>query len=166
MMDRSHTNNPKPTIVFLPGVFHTEAHFKPICALLNERSFPTITIEFPTTAHATTATYRDDVYAVRSVLETEIVENGKEVLLAAHSYGGVPGCQTVSGLERSKRKAEGKAGGVVHVLFIAALLVEQNQKLVEALENGKLPPWAVFKVRKSVAVLLSISLDDSLGDQV
>ena len=83
-------------------------------------------------------------------------------MLAAHSYGGVPGCQTVSGLERSKRKAEGKPGGVVHVLFIAALLVEQNQKLVEALEGGKLPPFAVFKVRKSVAVAPFELLDDSL----
>ena len=77
-------------------------------------------------------------------------------MLAAHSYGGVPGCQTVSGLERSKRKAEGKTGGVVHILFIAALLVEQNQKMADALEGGKAPPWAAFKVRVS----LLFDLDD------
>lgn len=157
-MGPSQTNSPKPTIVFVPGAFHTEAHFVPISALLHEISFPTITVELPTTARANTATYRDDVYAIRSVLETEVVENGKEVMLAAHSYGGVPACQTVSGLERSKRKAEGKAGGIVHVLFIAALLVEQDQKMADALEGGKTPPWAVFKVRKSLCNLDNLML--------
>ncbi|KAK3168974.1 hypothetical protein OEA41_005422 [Lepraria neglecta] len=144
-MDGSKTTHPRPTIVFVPGAFHTSVHFEPISAVLNQASFPTTTVELPTTAQATTASYRDDVYAIRSVLERLVEEDGKEVLLALHSYGGVPGCQTVSGLERSKRKAEGRPGGVIHVLFIAALLVEQGQGMAAALEGGKAPSWAVFK---------------------
>ena len=154
-MDASTTHYPKPTIVFVPGAFHTSAHFEPISALLNQASFPTTTVEIPTTARAKTASYRDDVYAIRSLLERLVEEDGKEVLLALHSYGGVPGCQTVSGLERSKRKAEGKPGGVIHVLFIAALLVEQGQGMAAALEGGKAPPWAVFKVRKGLTSVVS-----------
>ena len=136
----------KPTIVFVPGAFHTSVHFEPMSALLNEASFPTTTVDLPTTARARTASYKDDVYAVRSVLETLVKEGGKEVVVALHSYGGVPGCQTISGLERSRRKAEGRPGGVIHVLFIAALLVEQGQKLADALQGGKRPEWAVFRV--------------------
>lgn len=79
------------------------------------------------------------------MLEKLVEGDGKEVTLALHSYGGVPGCQTVSGLERSKRKLEGKPGGIVHVLFIAALLVEQGHGMAAALEGGKAPSWAVFK---------------------
>lgn len=66
-------------------------------------------------------------------------------MLAAHSYGGVPACQTVSGLEKSKRANESKKGGVIHVLFITALLVEEGKALVDALGGG-LPPWAEAEV--------------------
>lgn len=140
------TTTSKPTIILIPGAFHTAAHFAPLTTLLHNLSYPTITVELPTTSRATTASYRDDVYAIRSVLETEIVDGRKEVMLAAHSYGAVPACQTVNGLERSKRRKEGKDGGVVHVLFIAALLVEQGRGMKEALEGGRAPDWAVFKV--------------------
>ena len=75
------------------------------------------------------------------------LRNYKEVLVALPSYGGVSGCQNIRGLERSKRKAEGRPGGVIHILFIAALLVEQGQRMVDALEGGKAASWAVFKVR-------------------
>jgi len=144
-MDGSKTHPQKPTIVFVPGAFHTKAHFAPITARLNALSFPTAVVELPTTARAIEASYRDDVHATRSALETLILQDGKDVMLAPHSYGGVPGCQAVSGLEKSKREADGKPGGVVHVLFIAALLVEQGGKMAAALDGGKAPPWAVFK---------------------
>lgn len=155
-MDASQTYRPKPTIVFVPGAFHTAAHFEPICALLNQADYPTTTVELPTTSRAQTASYRDDVYAIRSVLEKLVEEEGKEVTLALHSYGGVPGCQTVNGLERSKREAEKKPGGVIHVLFVAALLVEQGRKMAEALEGGRAPSWAVFKVSNYIHTLASI----------
>ena len=74
------------------------------------------------------------------MLEKSIEQEGKEILLVLHSYGGVPGCQTVSGLDRSRLKREDKPGGVVHVLFLAALLVEQGQAMGAALEGGKAPP--------------------------
>ena len=147
--DWPHEN---PTIVFVPGAFHVEAHFAPISSLLNQISYPTVTVELPTTVKATTAKYPDDVHAIRSVLEKLIEEEGKEVMLAPCSYGGVPGCQSVGGMQRSSRKAEGKAGGVVHVLFIAALLVEQGEAMVKALEGGKAPNWAVFKVSSQLSI--------------
>ena len=83
---------------------------------------------------------------------SEILENEYEVLLAAHSYGGVPACQTVSGLERKKLEAEGKPGGVIHVLFITAVLVEQNRRMAEALEGGKALSWAIFKVSWKISL--------------
>lgn len=146
--DWSHGN---PTIVFDPGAFHVKAHFAPISALLTQNSYPKVTVELPTTVKATTAKYPDDVHAIRSVLEKLVEEEGKEVMLTPCSYAGVPGCQSVSGLGRSSRKAAGKAGGVVHVLFIAALLVEQGEAMVKALEGGKALDWAVFKVSSHVS---------------
>ena len=137
----------KPTVVFVPGVFHVEEHFKPMMETLSKASLPAITAVLPTHTLPTTASYQDDVYAIRTLLERLVIQEGKEVILAPHSFGAVPACQTVSGLERSRRQREGKPGGVIHVFFIAALIVEQGRLLAEALDGGKLPDWASFKVR-------------------
>lgn len=136
----------KPTLVFVPGAFHTPNHFTPLAELLQASSYPSVTVSLPSIgAQAATGTLTDDIKAIRAVLEKLVEEEGKDVVLAAHSYGGVPACQTVSGLEKSKRANGGKKGGVVHVLFIAALLVEEGTALVDALGGG-LPPWAEAEV--------------------
>ena len=134
----------KPTIVFVPGAFHTPEHFRPMSTLLEASSYQTITVALPSIgARASSASYRDDVHAIRSTLQELVEDEGKDVLLAVHSYGAVPGCQTVGGLEKNARMKEGKKGGVVHVLFMVALLVEQGQRLRDVLEGG-LPAWAAF----------------------
>ena len=136
----------KPTIVFVPGAFHTPTHFQPLSTLLERASFPNLTISVPSTGdRAATTSYRDDVLAIRATLQKLVEEEGKDVMLAAHSLGGVAGCQTVTGLEKSRRQNEGKKGGIVHVLFIAALVIEQGQRLRDALEGG-LPSWSSFDV--------------------
>ena len=66
-----------------------------------------------------------------------MLHDRKDIMLVPHSYGGIPGCQAVSGLEKRKREAEEKPGGVVHVLFIVALLVEQGGEIVTALEGAR-----------------------------
>ena len=136
----------KPTIVFVPGAYHTAAHFQPLSALLERAAFPTHTIPVPSIGEsAATATYRDDVRTIRATLERLVEDEGKDIMLAPHSLGAVSGCQTVTGLEKSKRLKEGKGGGIIHVLFITALLIGQGQKLRDCLEND-LPSWKSFDV--------------------
>lgn len=77
------------------------------------------------------------------MLEKLIEEEGKDVILAPHSAGGIPGCQTIS--EKSSRSKKDQKGGIVHVLFIAALLLAQGQTLLDAL-GGARPSWASFDV--------------------
>ena len=120
--------------------------------LLQESSFPTITIPRQSVgAQAATSSYRDDIRLVRNLLEKLIEEEGRDVILAPHSAGGVVGCQIVSGLEKSKRAAKGQNGGIVHVLFIAAHLLAQGQTFIDALGGG-LPSWALFDVSAGHAI--------------
>lgn len=138
----------KPTIVFVPGAFHTPDHFRPMSDLLRQSSYPSVTLSLPSIGElAATFAPGDDIRAIRSELEKLVENEGKDVVMAMHSYGGVPGSQTVTGLEKSVRTKEGKKGGVIHILFIAALVLENGQSLVEALGGG-LPPWAVADVSK------------------
>ena len=145
----STTSPSKPTIVFVPGAFHTPDHFKPMSDLLHQSSYPSVTVSLPSIGeHAATFAPGDDIRAIRSELEKLIEDDGKDVVLAMHSYGGLPGSQSVVGLEKSVRIKEGKKGGVVHILFIAAFVLENGQSLVDALGGG-LPPWAVADVSKT-----------------
>ena len=116
-MSANPSSQSKPTIVFIPGAFHTPAHFRPMSTLLQEASFPTITISRQTVGiQAATSSKRDDARIIRSVLEKLIEEEGKDVILAPHSAGGIVGCQTASGLERSRR-LKNQNGRIVHVLY-------------------------------------------------
>ena len=145
----------KPTLVFVPGAFHTPSHFAPLIELLQKSSYPSLAVSLPSIgAQAATGTLADDTQAIRSVLESLIEEEGKDVIIAAHSYGGVPACQSVSGLEKSKRADKREKGGIIHVLFIAALLVEEGKALVDAL-GGSLPPWAEAEVSPELPLSLN-----------
>ena len=88
------------------------------------------------------------MYAIQALLKRLVEGDDKEILLAVHSYGAVPACQSISGLERSKRKADGKPGVLVHILFVSAILVEQTSRLDAATEAAKASSWAVLEISK------------------
>ena len=140
-MSSTPSEIPKPEIVFVPGAFHTEAHFQPISKALQQLSYPTRTLALPSIGpKAGIATLDDDIKAIRSTL-LRLVEDDKEILLIPHAYGAVPACQAVAGLERSQRIEEEKKGGVVQIIFMAGVVPEEGQSLAESLGGG-LPPYA------------------------
>ena len=65
----------------------------------------------------------DDAAHIKEVV-TRLVEEGKEVVLAGHSYGGTPLSESIKGLSKAERARLGKTGGVVRVGFVAALVPE------------------------------------------
>ena len=110
----------KPTIVFVPGACHVPAHYEPLCIELQALGYPTRTIHPQTTGEkAATFSYRDDVNLIQRTLKRLIEDEEKDVVLAPHSLGCVAASQSVTGLEKSTRKADGKRGGLLHIVFIA-----------------------------------------------
>lgn len=67
-------------------------------------------------------------------------DEGKDVVLFMHSYGGMPGAAAATGLAKSQRAQEGKAGGVIGLLFLGAFLVPEGLSYA-GLQGGNLPPW-------------------------
>ncbi|CAN8105479.1 unnamed protein product [Discula destructiva] len=63
----------------------------------------------------------EDAAFVSAELE-KLADAGTEIVLVAHSYGGIPASQCTKRLTRAERQAEGKAGGVVRIAYIAALV--------------------------------------------
>jgi len=132
----------KPTIVWVPGLLHTPAHYQPMISSLAKVSIPSLAISLPNIGPgaATTAPY-DDVKAVRVKLH-ELVAEGKEVIVLSHSYGGVPACQAIRGLERSKRVEGGQLGGVIRIIFLAAFAMPEGMSSLEYAGGQLPPPWA------------------------
>ena len=140
----------KPTVVWVPGLLHTPAHFQPIVSALAKVSIPSVTVSVPNIgARAATAAPYDDVKTVRTTLQ-ELVDEGKEVLVISHSYGGVPACQAVRGLEKSLRVKVGQPGGIIRIVFMAAFVIQEGESLWTFM-NGQLPPpWARREVSMGV----------------
>ncbi len=54
---------------------------------------------------------------------------GKDVVLVMHSSGAIPGCQAVTSFERSLRIKEGKRGGIISLVLVGGLLVDEGESL-------------------------------------
>lgn len=77
-------------------------------------------IDLPTSSRGPPfAPYEADVAAVTARLTSE-VNAGKEVIMVMHSYSGVYSSTTVQGLTKDARKAAGKKGGVIGLVYMAA----------------------------------------------
>lgn len=114
-----------PTIVLLHGGMHDDSSFAPLIVALNARSYPTVTGPLPTVSSPTpkSVDLDTDVEYVRSTLLAPLLDEGKEVVLAMHSYGGVVGGSAVQGLCISERAKEGKKGGILGLVYIVALII-------------------------------------------
>ena len=133
----------KPTVIFVPGAFHTPAHYEPIISQLKKLSSPSLAVSLPTIGtHASTAGLAEDIQVIRSKLEEMVNQEARDVVLVAHSYGGNPVCQAVKGFEKSERTRSGQSGGIIHCIFINALLFAEGESIVSSSPEGSLPPWA------------------------
>lgn len=119
-----------PTYVLVPGVLHTPAHFQGLSDALHAKSYHTEHISHPTVgALAATAPPTADVGNLRRVLEELINNQQKEVVPVCHSYGGIPGCQSIVGLEHSTRAKADQKGGIVKVIFLTAIVPREGENL-------------------------------------
>ena len=116
---------------------------------LNQLGYPTTTLQNPSLVVSTTEPLRgllDDIANIRTVLDKLIDNEAKDVVLVVHSYGGMPGAASVPGFEKKEREQQGKQGGIVAVLFIAAFGLPKGTSLKEAV-GGTYPPWQKQDVR-------------------
>ncbi|KAL8742043.1 MAG: hypothetical protein Q9190_005424, partial [Brigantiaea leucoxantha] len=103
---------PKPTIVVIPGGWHTPYHYAPLLEALQQKGYPTRCHWLPTCNPSIqpTATFWHDVQVVRSVVE-EMVERGLDVFVVGHSSGSFIGGEALHGLEK---KRDASAAGQAH----------------------------------------------------
>ena len=141
--------SPKPTFVLVPGNFLPPTYYASTASHLESHGFQTRQVTLPSTGSTSPLTSNEpDVLAVRQVLE-ELTDSGNEIIIIAHSYGGIPACEAVKGLGREERGKPGKAGGVIRLVLIAAWLLGEGEKPPDIIERYEMEaPWVRFEVSR------------------
>lgn len=113
--------------MFIHGSWHSPKHFEPIRAILEANGYPTECPRLPTYGPKPAppiVSFEDDVKAVQKLLTELIDEQGKDVIVVPHSYGGFVGTEAVlAAWSKKAREARGLPGGVVHLFYICAFIL-------------------------------------------
>ncbi|KAJ9617091.1 hypothetical protein H2200_000812 [Cladophialophora chaetospira] len=140
----------KPVIVFVPGAWHSPDGFHLVVPELQAAGYETRGVTLASVGASTPLKdFQPDVKAIQDVLKP-LVDEGKDIVLVVHSYGGVIGNEAVQGFAKSEREKEGKKGGVSHIYFCCAFALPEGVSLMDALNGKDLPWWQFNDARDSV----------------
>ena len=133
----------KPTLIFAAGAWYPHTSFDPIMEKLSD--YRSHSVAFPSIQQATSVVdLQPDIDAVRSIAQQE-ADAGRNIVVIAHSWAGLPVSSALDGLSKSERERSGQQGGVVKLIFIAAFLPNAGESLIGAF-GGMPPPWYVLDV--------------------
>lgn len=141
-----------PVLVLVPGAFGTPAGFNQLLPFLERASVTTYPGAYPSCdpPDPAAATCARDIASLRdNVLVPLLDEQQRDVVLLAHSYGGVVGGAAAKGLDVRTRGAQGKTTAVVGLIYVAGNITLDGEPLLEAV-GGAYPPFIkADKVRRS-----------------
>lgn len=126
-------SNTRPAIVLVHGAWHAPANYQSFVDSLIEVGFSVHCPRLPSCNNITPppASFAEDVTAVRAVVK-ELAEAGKRVMMVMHSYGGMVGTDAVTDdLLRHNRASTGQPGGVVHLLYLCAYILQPGTSVFD-----------------------------------
>ncbi|KAL4958764.1 alpha/beta hydrolase [Aspergillus stella-maris] len=130
-----------PTILFSIGSWLTPDPFTPLRTKLSEKNIPSEVPAHPSIgAEPPTRTLTDDIVSLRSILSRLVEDEGKDVIVVGHSSGGISASGAVEGLSKKERVKDGKEGGVLMVVYMAAFVLDKGMSLLNML-GGEYLPW-------------------------
>ncbi|TVY80266.1 hypothetical protein LSUE1_G006533 [Lachnellula suecica] len=141
----------KPTIVLVPGAWHQPSVYSAVIASLSTHGYPALSIPLPSVGDSTQG-FSDDVAAIRNCL-TELVSDGKEVVLVVHSYSALPGGEAPRGLGKKEREVRGLRGGVVRYVVINGFATPEGFQPAAEGDFSMFPEWMVFDHEKGVVTV-------------
>ncbi|KAE8423813.1 Alpha/beta hydrolase fold-1 [Aspergillus pseudocaelatus] len=123
----------KPSIVIVPGSFSLPEFYGAVTDGVASKGYEIKAIRLRSTEDLQQpATMYDDATAIAHEVAA-LVDQGKEVILVAHSYGGVPASESIKGL--AKIEGSGKVGGVVNLAYLTALVPQLGASAADMLAD-------------------------------
>ncbi|KAK3299553.1 Alpha/beta hydrolase family-domain-containing protein [Chaetomium fimeti] len=129
-----------PTLVLIPGSWHQPTCYNKITKLLEEQHhLKCVSITLPSTTGDPNATFKDDLDAARSAITAETTA-GRNVVVIAHSYGGMVGNSAIKNL--TQRPPPGnKTGHVTGLILIASGFTLTGLTFMAPFLNRPPPTW-------------------------
>lgn len=147
---------PSPVIVLVPGAFGTPAGYDKLLPYLKEAGFSTYPGPYPScnASDPATATAPKDIASFSDdILRPLIEQEQKDIVIIAHSYGGIVAGAAAKDLDKPTRQAQNLTGGVIGLIYVAGNIALEGESLLDAV-GGAYPPF--IKVGK-VGSTLSLS---------
>lgn len=131
----------KPTILIIHGAWHHPAYFDLLSNALLQKGYGVSCPLLPTCNNAVPPNmkFEDDIKLTRDTA-TRLADEGKEIVILMHSYGGVVGTDALYDLSLQDRGKSGKIGGVRRLLYMCAFIPRKGESLA-GIFGGGLPPW-------------------------
>ena len=133
----------KPSIVIVPGSFSFASMYYDVVGRIKKEGYEVFVNNLPSTSRnppEKPASLNDDAVFVRAIIEN-LADQGKDVLVVTHSYGGVVGTEATKGVGKIERQAKGKLGGVVRIAYLTSVIPPEGGSLIS--EQGEAPPTMV-----------------------
>ncbi|CAN9128428.1 unnamed protein product [Alternaria alternata] len=70
----------------------------------------------------------------------KLANDGNEVVVIAHSYGGCAATESLKNVTKKEREQQGKAGGVVRIAYLTAAVPRLGESVGQTLVSGKGAP--------------------------
>lgn len=120
-------SSPKPSIIVIPGACGLPEFYDSVVDPVAAKGYdikavhlPTLGLKLGPQEGAPGSIYDDAAFIAKKV--EALADQGKDVILIAHSYGGVPTTQCTEGLSKAERKAAGKQGGIIRLAYMTCLV--------------------------------------------
>lgn len=136
----------KPFIVLIPGAWHTPAHYDELAKLLFQSGYDGVCEMNPScdAKEPEAHTVVTDTVAIRDDILMPLIDDGEEIILVMHSYGGIPGIAAAAGLSKAELSIIGIDGGIIGLIFISTMIARAGTPLRSPDGFG---PWVTDDVR-------------------
>lgn len=116
-----------PIILIGPGGFTLPELYSDVIAHVANEGYSIQALRLPSVGYKTNVpgTMQNDAAFIASEILKQ-ADEGKDVVLIAHSYGGLPATESTKGLSKADRQRQGKSGGLVRLAYIRTLFSQSG----------------------------------------
>ncbi|CAI6081693.1 unnamed protein product [Clonostachys chloroleuca] len=154
------------TVVIVPGSFSIPSLYDSFVEDLEKNGVRAVVVKLASVGRKETpGTLSDDVDAISEVV-TPLLDAGQEVVLLTHSYGGVPGSQSLEKLSDKARRANG-GKGIKKIIYMASVILPVGTSNMDA-TRASIPDWMTFEEHYMVldtAEVAKITFSDMTAEE-
>ncbi|KAK8036617.1 hypothetical protein PG991_001754 [Apiospora marii] len=134
---------PKPVIVLVHGACHPPHFYRELICHLREDGYIVLAPPLPTTGLDDSVAYKTYTHDVQRIHEDLLpyLDDGRKAVLVCHSFGGIAGSAATENQTIEERKLSSRPGGIMAVVFIAAVVLAQKNTCFFASVGNRLPSF-------------------------